>query len=140
MTDWLTVRRGPIEAIEAGVNTAGDFASTHTGPRTFDRIDYPVAEILPQQTTRQDATNWQHSVFVNLYFRRDRGLEYIDDVLVPWASMVDAVLLELDDTPKTTDYHPNRVEDFAGELDNTQLLLVLTEFQITTAVDPGTFD
>lgn len=140
MTDWLALRRKPIEAIEDGVTAAdAHFGSTHTGPRTFDRIDYPVAEVLPNSTDRADATNWRHRITVNLYFERSSELDYVEDVLAPTANVLDECLGALSDVDCITDYHPASIQDYAGELDNTQLLLVSIEFQALTLVDPGAF-
>jgi hypothetical protein len=138
--DWLAVRKKPIEAVEHGVAEASDhFRSTHTGPRTFDRIDYPVAEVLPDSTERADATNWRHRIVVNLYFERGRELDYIEDVLHPTAAILDEVLGALGEVECITDYHPASIQDFAGELDNTSLLLVSIQFEMRTLIDPGEF-
>ena len=140
MVDWLQVRQDPIEAVEHGVDASDAlFESTHTGPVTFDRIDYPVAEVVPDATERTDGTNWDHSIFVNLYFERDRDLDYVDDVLHPTAEVIEQVLAELSTLPEVTNYYPQTVQDFAGELDNTSLLLVMIRFRCMTAIDPGEF-
>jgi hypothetical protein len=140
MVDWLSVRADPIEAVEHGVEAESDlFRSMHTGPRSFDRIDYPLAEVLPEETNRLDATNWSHAVRVNLYFERGRDLDYVEDVLHPVAGVLDSVLTSLGDTECTNNYYPETIEDYAGELDNTKLLLVSIRFRVTTLVDPGTF-
>ena len=139
-TDWLQIRREPIEAVEHGVAQASDhFRSTHTGPRTFDRIDYPVAEVLPDSTERADATNWRHRIVVNLYFERGRDMDYIEDVLHPTAAILDEVLGALGEVECITDYAPQSIQDFAGELDNTSLLLVSIQFEMKTLIDPGEF-
>jgi len=142
MVDWLTVRKKPIEAVEHGVNVAADgdlFNSTHTGPRTFDRIEYPVAEVLPDETTRSGPTNWDHSIFANLYFERGREMDYVDDVLHPTAEVVEQVLAELATVECVTNYYPEFIQDFAGELDNTSVLLVSIRFRATSQIDPADF-
>lgn len=142
MVDWLDVRADPIEAVEHGVEQASEHfaAGPYLGPRTFDALDYPTAEVLPDETTRTDPTNWQHSIIVNLYFERQRGLDYVEDVLHPVAAVLDEVTLALSDVDCATDYHPERIQDFAGELDGTGVLLVSITFRIRTLVDPGDFD
>lgn len=147
MVDWFDIRKDPIEAVEHGVDAADyHFDSSHTGPVSFGRISYPVAEVLPQETTRQDATNWIHRIDVNLYFDRgnddtDLGAStYVEEYLHATAAVIDAVLGSLSDVPKATNYHPTRIEDYAGELDGTSLLLINIRFEVMTAVDPGTFD
>ena len=140
MVNWFDIRAKPIEAVQHGVNEASDlFESSHTGPRTFDRIDYPVAEVLPDETSRVGATDWEHSIVVNLYFERGRDMDYLDDVLYPTAAVLDHVLASLGDVECVTNYHPDSIQDFAGELDNTQLLLVSITFRAQTLVDPGEF-
>jgi hypothetical protein len=101
---------------------------------------------MPQSTSRADATNWQHSIFVNLYY--DRGTydtelgdsEYVETVLHDVDAVLTSVLDELGSLPKVTNYHPSRIEDYAGELDNVSVLMVSIELECMTAVDPGTFD
>lgn len=140
MVDWLRIRKDPIEAVEHGVAQSDSFfESIHTGPVTFDRVDYPLAEVLPDATERADATNWTHSIMVNLYFERDRELDYIEDVLHPVADVLDNVLAELDTLAEVTNYYPESIQDFAGELDNTSLLLVMIRVRCMTAIDPGEF-
>lgn len=143
MTDWLRIRRGPIEAIEHGVEAVADaglLEATHLGPRTFERIDYPIAEVLPDETQRTGPTEWQHTIVVNLYFRRDRDLDYIDEVLHPTAAVLDATLGELGGVDCVTNYHPESIQDFAGELDNTAVLLVSIRLRATALLDPAEFD
>jgi hypothetical protein len=140
MADWLSIRADPIEAVEHGVAQADTFfASRHTGPVTFEKIEYPAAEVLPDETSRADATNWSHGIMVNLYFERDRELDYVDDVLHAVADVIENVHAELETLPTTNNWYPESIQDFAGELDNTALLLVMIRFRITTAVDPGSF-
>jgi len=140
MVDWLAVRRRPIEAVEHGVAAAdASFGSSHTGPRTFDRIEYPAAEVLPDETARTDATNWTHTVVTNLYFERSRDMDYVDDVLHPVAGVLDEVLAELGAVECITNYHPEAITDYAGELDNTSVLLVSIRFRATTQIDPAEF-
>jgi hypothetical protein len=137
MADWLKIRADPIEAVEHGVDAADDhFATTDTGPVSFDRIDYPFAQVYPESTQRADATNWRHRIVVNLFFERDRGLDYVSEVLRPTAAVIDATLVAMQATDCITNYHPTSVEDYAGELNNTGLLLVTITFECVTQVDP----
>ena len=140
MVDWLKVRREPIEAVQHGVGEVDNlFGSVHTGPRSFDRIDYPAAEVLPDETARADAQNWEHSIYVNLYFERTRSLDYIEDVLHPTAAVLDEVLASLSAVGCITNYHPQSIQDFAGELDNTSVLLVSIQFRAQSLIDPADF-
>lgn len=140
MVDWYQVRAAPIEAVQHGVDAAdAHFELTYTGPRTYDRIDYPAAEVLPESTERQDGTNWRHRVITNLYFERDRDLDYLEDVLHPTAAVLDETLSALSDVECVTDYHPSSIQDFAGELDNTSVLLVMIRFEALSQIDPAEF-
>lgn len=141
MVDWLQIRKRPIEEVRHGVEQA----STHfesgpwIGPRTYDRLDYPAAEVLPDETARTDATNWTHTIVVNLYFERSRDMDYIEDVLHPTAAVLDEVLTALGTVDCLTNYHPESIQDFAGELDNTSVLLVSIRFRAQSLADPSTF-
>jgi len=146
MTDWLRVRSDPIEAVETGVATTDtEWGQAFTGAATWDRIEYPVAQVIPEETVRQDGTNWRHEIGVALYFDRGRmdtelgSSEYVGTVLGAVADTIESVLTELEETPKVTDYHPARIEDYAGEYENTALLLVNIRFEVLSIVDPGTF-
>jgi hypothetical protein len=133
--DWLAVRADPIRAIEHGVGEVDAFETTFTGPTDFDRIDYPCAEVLPQSSSNSDGNEWTHRVDVALYFERERGYDYIDDVLHPTAWAIDECLAALAATESVVRYVPNSVEDYAGELDDTAILLVVVQFEVATLVD-----
>lgn len=140
MVNWLDIRRKPLEAIEHGISaTETPFGETHTGPVSFDAMDYPVAEILPETTERASGTEWTHRIIVNLFFQRERGLDYVDDILHPVADVLDATLAELGTVDCINNYAPTRIEDYAGELDNTSVLLVSITLEATTLIDPGEF-
>lgn len=140
MTDWLSVRAEPIEAVEHGIAEASEhFAATGTGPRSFDRIDYPYAMVLPESTERATTTDWRHRISVMLLFEWSRGMDYVDDVLHPLAAVLDETLSALGDVECITDYHPNSIEDFAGDRNNSLLLMVRVRLECLTQLDPGDF-
>lgn len=141
MVDWLAIRSDPIEAVEHGVTEASAHfeAGPWVGPRTYDRLDYPAVEVLPDETQRVDATDWTHTVVVNLYFERSRDLDYVADILHPTAAILDEVLTALSDVSHVTNYHPESIQDFAGELDGSSVLLVSIRFRAMSQIDPGTF-
>jgi hypothetical protein len=62
-------------------------------------------------------------------------MDYIEDVLHPVAWAVVEVLDALAETESVVSYVPQTIEDFAGELDNTLVLLVAIQFEVTTLVD-----
>lgn len=133
--DWLAVRADPIEAVEHGVRQVDALETSHVGPVTYDRMDYPVGEVLPQSTSRTDGNEFTHTIYTNLYFERGRDMDYVEDILHPVAATVAEVLDTLSDTESVVSYIPQTIEDFAGELDNTLVLLVSIQFEITTLVD-----
>jgi hypothetical protein len=133
--DWLKIRADPIRAIEHGVAEASAINETHTGPVTYDAMEYPVGEVLPQSTTQSDGNEFTHRIFANLYFERERRQDYVDDILHPVADVIDESLAALSAETSVIRYVPTSIEDYAGELDNTLVLLVSIEFTVTTAVD-----
>lgn len=138
MVDWLKFRARPIRAVEHGVAAVDAFEDSYTGPRTFDRIDYPIAEVLPQETARTDGNEFTHTIYANLYFERERGQDYVDDVLHPTAAVIDEVLAALKATECVVTFVPAAIEDYAGELDDTLVLLVSIRFEMVTVVDLAT--
>jgi len=141
MVNWLSVRKDPIEAVEHGLATADATIETgFTGPVNRNAMRYPVGQVLPQSTSRADATNWQHTIVTNLYFERGRELDYVEDILHPTAAVLDNVLAAVSELPRVNNYYPASIEDFAGQLDNTQLLLVSIRFRCVSQIDPGDFE
>lgn len=133
--DWLAVRADPIEAVEHGVDATDTFDSIQVGPRTFDRISYPAAEVLPQETTRTSGNDFSHTIFTNLYFERSRDVDYIEDILHAVADVIGETMTALAATESAISFVPAGVEDYAGQLDNTQVLLVSIRWEVTTTVD-----
>lgn len=134
--DWLSVRAAPLEAVEHGVAANDDvFETTYTGPKTWDRMDYPVAEVMPQDTTRSAGNEFSHTLMTNLYFERGRETDYIDDVLHPVAGVIDDTLSALSDTECVLTYVPTSIEDFAGEVGDSLVILVSITWEVTTLVD-----
>ena len=139
MTDWYTRLAAPIEAVAHGVEQVPTFETTYVGPTTFSNMRYPVAEVLPDDTTRTGPTDWTHTIVCNLYFERSRDTDYLGDVLHPVAAVLDEALAALSTVECITNYHPASIQDFAGELDDTKLLLVSIQFEATTQLNPGEF-
>lgn len=140
MVDWLDTLSAPVEAIEHGIDaTEWEFRHESTGPLSFAEIDYPAAQVLPEELARTNATDYQHSVLANLYFEFDRSTKFVDDILHPVDGVLDESLAALDSVNCITDYHPNRIEFFAGQPNNSLLLAVSIRFFATTLVDPAAF-
>ena len=133
--DWLSIRLAPIRAIQHGVAATDTFATEYLGPRTFDRIDYPAAQVYPVETSRSEGNEYRHRIEANLIFERTRGYDYLDDVLHPMADVISECMAQLAGEPSVGSYAPTAIEDFAGELSNTGVVIIRIEFQATTAVD-----
>jgi len=133
--DWFTVRAGPIKAIQHGIHETGLFETELTGPRTFQNINYPTAQTNPVNTTRESGNEFRHRIEANLVFERSRDYSYVDDVLHPMASVVAECMAALAATESVISYVPAEIEDFAGEMDNTSVLVLRIAFDVTTLVD-----
>jgi len=133
--EWLQLRLAPIEGIQHGVAATDYFEAEYLGPRTFERIDYPAAQVYPVETSRSEGNEYRHRIEANLIFERTRGYDYLDDVLHPMADVIGECMEQLAQEPLVGSYAPTAIEDFAGELDNTGVVIIRIEFQVTTAVD-----
>jgi hypothetical protein len=133
--DWLNVRLPPIEAIEHGVGATNHFETEYIGPRTFEAIDYPAAQVYPVETSRSGANEFTHRIEANLVFERTRGYDYLEDVLHPMADVIDECMTALSNESTVVAYYPSAIEDFAGELDNTGVVIIRVEFTVTTLRD-----
>jgi hypothetical protein len=112
--DWLNIRLPPIEAIEHGVAATDYFATEYIGPRTFDRIDYPAAQVYPLETSRSGSNEFTHRIETNLVFERTRGYSYLEDVLHPMADVISECMTALAGEDTVVAYYPSTIEDFAG--------------------------
>lgn len=136
MITWLEVMEKPLRAVEHAAHENDDvFETVMVGPRTWQRIDYPVAEVIPDSVSRSGGHEFTARVRAHLYFERDREYEFVDDVLHPVAGVVTDALDAADATTCIGGAVPSNIDFFAGELDNTAILLVSVEFEIQTLVD-----
>lgn len=136
MVDWLEVRAAPLRAVEHGAElNDGTFETVYTGPKTWDRMDYPVAEVLPQDSARTGGNEWTHTLMTNLYFERGRDTDYVEDVLHPVAAVIEDTLAALSATECVVSYVPQSIEDFAGEVSDSLVILVSITWEVTTQVD-----
>jgi len=133
--DWLAVRQPPIEAIEDGIAATDHYATTYTGPRTFERIDYPAAQTYPVRTTRSQGNEFTHRIEANLIFERTRGYDYHDDVLAPTAVTITECMAQLAATDSVVSFIPSEIEDYAGEMNNSGVVVVKVAFDVTTVHD-----
>lgn len=140
MTDWLTTLSAPLDAVNHGVEAADPhFNSTHEGPLTFDRIDYPAAQTYIEEFARASPTEWTIAVSTTLYFEWQRGDTLAEDIIHPTSAVLSEVFPALEATECITDYHPSRIDFFSGEPNNDLVLAVSIRFEVTTLLDPGEF-
>ena len=122
-----------VEAAQAGATN--EFLSDPTvGPTQFQKLDYPAVQILPESTDDQGGNQFAHTLRVNCYFERERDTDYLD-VLEVIKDVTTGVIQELGEIDCVLTYRPTTIEDYAGQLDNTLLLLVSIQFTVTTQVD-----
>lgn len=143
MTDWQETLSAPLAAAEHGIEAAdAHFATTHDGPLNFNRIDYPAAQVYLENFERAGGNGTEYTVAVSttLYFEWGRETSTREDVLHPLAAVMDATLSAFDGVGCITDYHPARIDFFAGEPASSLVLAVSVQFRVRTLVDPGTFD
>lgn len=141
MVDWHDTLAAPLAAAEHGVEASSDlFGSVHDGPLTFDRIDYPAAQVYLDTVESADATNWQQTISTVLYFEWDRQSTTREDILHPVAGVLEETLAAFDGVDCITNYHPNRIDFFSGEPQNSLVLAVAIQFRVRSLIDPGTFD
>lgn len=133
--DWLALRQDVIDAIEHGVVETDRFETTYVGARTFKRIDYPTAQVYPVNTTRSGGNEYTHSVEANLVFERRRSYDYRETVLHPMADTISECMDALAATESVVAYYPTEIEDFAGELDNTGVVIIRIAFEVTSQAD-----
>ena len=123
-----------IEAIEAGADSIDELHTPVVGPTSFDAIDYPYVEVLPESVDYQSGNEYAHTVRLNCYFERGRTTDYVTQFAVAMDAAV-AAMNHVAGVECVVSYRPQTVEDFAGELDNTLLVLISIQLRITTLVD-----
>jgi len=140
MTDWNARLSEPLAAAEHGIAAADEFfGSVHDGPLNFDRIDYPAAQTYLENFERADGTSWTLGVSTTLYFEWSRDTATREDVLHPLAAVIEQTLSAFADVECITDYHPARIDFFAGEPQQALVLAVSVQFRVRVLLDPATF-
>lgn len=141
MNPWYDQREAIIQAIEAGAAEVDELHTPTVGPITYSRADYPYTEILPEASQRDGGNNWDHTVRLNCYFERHRpqetnheGQQYLSQLSVAMDATKEA-LAKLAAETVVNYYVPRQIEDYAGELDNTSVLLISVQIAVGTAVD-----
>jgi len=133
--DWLTPLAAPVTALEHAINESKFIEATYTGPRTRDRIDYPAGEVLPENVSRVGPNEYQASLRANLYFQRERDTEFVDDILHAVADVTEEAMVAFKATECVGQYVPAAFELYAGELDNTLVILMSIQFDVSVLVD-----
>jgi len=128
-------KRHVLEAIQRGAQSVDELPDSNLGPTDFGRIDYPYAQVLPEQTAFESGNEWAHTVRLNLIFERGRRE---DDYLTFMAVAFDAVkqaIAELKSVECVMNFRPNLIEDFAGETGGNLLVMFSVQLRVTTLVD-----
>lgn len=133
--DWLNALAPPVTALEHALHESAFIDTVYVGPRTRDRIDYPAGEVLPESISRSDPNEYTFRLRANLYFSRDRDTEFVDDILHGVADVTEEAMLAFRATDRIGQYVPSSFETYAGELDNTLVVLMSIQFEVTTLVD-----
>jgi len=131
-------RRDAIAAVEHGAATVDELHDPVVGPVSFGdgRIDYPYVQVLPETTTQQTGTDWQHTIRLNCIFERTRESDYLTFLEVTF----DAVAAALDALAGVScagTYYPTTVEDFAGENDGDLLVMISVQLVVGSPIDPA---
>jgi len=125
-----------IDAVEAGAAAVAAFHHPEVGPTDYDALDFPYVQVLPENTKDQGGNEFQHQIRVNCYFERDRGDAYTEYLEAVGEATTNA-LAEVSDIKCVISYRPTTIEDYAGELNGTLILLVSVQLSIGTLVDLG---
>jgi len=135
--DWVAFVGEPVAAVEHAVATAAGVEAFTVGPRDWDRIDYPAAQVFHESTTHQGGNDWQHQIRANLLWADARDLDYQDDVLHVVGDVITTALQELAEIDCVYSYVPTSVEGIAGQPEDsaTLLLVVSIQFQVGSLQD-----
>jgi len=109
-------------------------AATELGPDTFEELDYPYGEIIPDTLTYQGASEYEHTFQTNLYFVRKRHETYLD-ILTAVTDAIAAVATALEGVDCTVTVRPTEIRDYAGE-DSGDLMIMVQATWTVTAADP----
>jgi len=109
-------------------------AATELGPDTFEELDYPYAEVMPDTLTYQGASEYEHTFQTNLYFVRKRHETYLD-ILAAVTDATAAVATALEGVDCTVTVRPTEIRDYAGENGDDLMIMVQTTWTVTAA-DP----
>jgi len=140
-TTLYTHREAVIDACRAGFAHVETFHTPAIGPESFDTIRYPYAQVLPENSGYQGGNEFEHLVRMNGYFERsrDRKSEHPgESYLRQLETMMDAVsaaLDELDASDVVVSFVPETIEDFAGEVDGSLLIMISVRLRVGTLVD-----
>ena len=128
-------KRAVIEAIRDGADAVDTLHTPTLGPVSSDRMDYPYAEVLPESTDYQGGNEFVHTIRLNCYFERTR---HNDDYLLMLATAFDAVKQAIQECLGVScvlNARPQVIEDYAGNLNGTLLILISAQLRVSTLVD-----
>jgi len=136
--DYTALIEQRMDLFAAAYNALADLsftAATELGPDTFDELDYPYAEVMPDTLTYQGASEYEHTFQTNLYFVRKRHETYLD-ILSCLVDATTAVAEALTGVECTVTVRRTEVRDYAGENGDDLMIMVQTTWTVTAA-DPN---
>jgi len=125
------------ELFAAAYNTIDDVRETLTrelGPTTFESIEYPYAEVLPDTTVYQGGNEYRHVFDTNFYFVR-RDFETYLDLLEVVHEAIPMLSTAFMGVSSTYNIRPNEIQDFAGEQDGSLIIMIRVSWRVDTVLD-----
>lgn len=135
MINWANHILALTDALEEGMRHHTDtFGEPTVGPVDWTAISYPAVHVLPDTSNHSSGNEYDHSGFLNFYFERRKSTEYRDHLLVV-ADALSSVMDSLEADENVIEFKPIRVENYAGQLDDTLLIKIEVEFTASTLVE-----
>lgn len=135
MINWANHILALTDALEEGMRHHTDtFGEPVVGPVDWNAISFPAVHVLPDTSNHAGGNEYDHSGFLNFYFSRSKSTEYRDHLLLV-ADSLSSVMDSLEADENVVEFKPTRVENYAGQLDDTLLIKIEVEFTASTLVD-----
>lgn len=139
MSAWRSQLVGVIEAIDEGLEAAGDFESKAIGPDQADRLSYPAVHIIPATVDYQDGNVYNHSIDVVHSYEFTHRYDYLE-LLDRVATLNDSALDAIEATDDLdAQGRVQTVEHFTRDTNDNLLVVIIVTFSVQTAVDLATY-
>jgi len=133
--DLFATRAAAIDAIEAGAASVDRLRDPFVGPTDEAAMSFPAVEVLPESADDQGGNAYRHTLRLNIYFERKRGVDYRTQLDAAGEAAVAATGELLAGIDEAYAVRIGTVEDFAGNAAGTQLLLISIQFVIDVTLD-----